>query len=80
MLHSLKGDANCSSSTKYVSKLVKDFLDEQLEKKYSHSEIVHLPPHEDFILVEFFNTSVPSSADVQGIVSLGIKTFFAQKG
>ena len=32
MLYSLEGDANCSRSTKYVSKLVKDFLDEPLKK------------------------------------------------
>ena len=33
VLHSLDSDANCSRSAKYVSKLVKDFLDEPLEKK-----------------------------------------------
>ena len=39
VLHSLESDANCSKSTKYVSKLVKNFLDEPLEKKKSDSEL-----------------------------------------
>ena len=43
-----ESDANCSRSTKYVSKLVKDFLEEPL-KKNSDSEVVRLPPHVDFI-------------------------------
>ena len=37
-LHSLKSDANCSRSTKHVSKLGKDFLGEPLEKN-SDSEL-----------------------------------------
>ena len=48
VLHLSKSDANCSRSTKYVSKFVKDFLDEPLEKN-SDSEVVRLPPHADFI-------------------------------
>ena len=31
------------------------------------------------LLVEFFNTTAPLSADVEGIVLLGMKTFIAQK-
>ena len=44
----LESNANCSTSTKYVSKPAKDFLDEPSEK-YNDSEVVHLPPHEDFV-------------------------------
>ena len=48
MLHLPESDANCSTSTKYVSKLVKDFLEEPLEKN-SDSKVVRLQPHADFI-------------------------------
>ena len=48
VLHLPVSDANCSKSTKYVSKLVKDFLEEPLEKN-SDSKVVRLPPHADFI-------------------------------
>ena len=49
MLHlSESDDANCSSTTKYVLKLEKDFLDEPLEKN-SDFEFVRLSPREDFI-------------------------------
>ena len=48
MLHWLGSDANCSGSTKYVSNLETNFLDEPLQK-ISVSEIVRLPPHDDFI-------------------------------
>ena len=75
MLRSLESDANCSRSTKYVSKLVKDFLDEPLEKN-SDSEVVCLSPHKDLIS-GIFNTPVPLSAGVESIFSLSIKTFFA---
>ena len=57
MLHLSESDANCSRSTKYVSKLVKDFLEEQLGKN-SDSEVVRLTPHADFIS-GIFNTAVP---------------------
>ena len=67
VLHSLESDANCFKSTNYVSKLVKDFLDEPLEKN-SDSEVVRLPPHDDFIS-EIFNTPVPLSAGVECIFS-----------
>ena len=60
-------DANCSSTTKYVSKLVKDFLDEPLEKN-SDFEFVRLSPREDFILIEFFNTWIP--------LRMCVKSFF----
>ena len=47
MLHmSEQSDASCSKNTN-ASKLVINFIDEPLEK--SDSEVVHLPPHEDFI-------------------------------
>ena len=48
VFHLSESDANCSRSTKYVSKLVKDFLDEPSEKN-SDSEVVRLPPHEGYI-------------------------------
>ena len=51
VLHLSESDANCSSSTKDVLKLIKDFLEEPLEKN-SDSDVVCLPPHADF-LVEF---------------------------
>ena len=51
MLHLSESDANCSRSTKYVWKLVKDFLN-------SGSEVVCLPAHADFICGTF-NTAVP---------------------
>ena len=48
MLHSLaQSDANCSKSTN-ASKLVIDFFEEPLERTFD-SEVVRLPPHEDFI-------------------------------
>ena len=47
--------------------------------KSSGSEVVRLPPHADFIR-EIFNTPVPLSEGVESIFSLGIKTFFAQRG
>ena len=36
VLHSSENDGNCSRSTKNVSKLVQDFLDELFEKKMDH--------------------------------------------
>ena len=65
-------------STKYVSKLIKDFLEEPLEKN-SDSEVVRLPPHADFIS-EIFEHRCPSSASVESIFLLGIKMFSAQRG
>ena len=41
--HLSESDANCFKSTKYLSKLVKDFLDEPSEKN-SDSKVVRLPP------------------------------------
>ena len=55
--HLSESDANCSRSTKYVSKLEKDFLEEPLEKT-SDSEVVRLLPLADFIS-GIFNTTVP---------------------
>ena len=79
MLHLSESDANCSRSTKYVSKLVKDFLEEPLEKKTvtPKSFACH---HLKTLLVEFFNAAVPSSVSVESLFSLGMKMFFAQKG
>ena len=57
MLHLSESDANCSRSTKYVLKLVKDFFEEPLEKN-SDFEVVRLPPHADLISGTF-NTAVP---------------------
>ena len=48
MLHLSESGANCSRSTKYVSKLVKDLLEEIFEKN-SDSEVVRLPSHADLI-------------------------------
>ena len=48
VLYSSESAADCSRSTKYVSNLVQDFLDEPSEKN-SDSEVVRLPPHDDFI-------------------------------
>ena len=48
MLHLLESDVKCSRSTKYASKLVKNFLDEPFEKNRDF-EIVCIPPHDDFI-------------------------------
>ena len=78
VLHLSESDANCSRSTKYVSKLVKDFLEELLEKN-SDSKIVRLPPHVDFVCGIFWLRG-SLSASVESIFSLGIKTFFAQRG
>ena len=47
VLHLSESDAICSRSTKYVSKLVEDFLDEPLEKNRD-SILIRLPPHEGF--------------------------------
>ena len=79
VLHLLENYANCFKSIKYISKLVKDFLDKPLEKNSDPQlRIVCLPPHDD-LMSEFFNTPVPLSAGVESIFSLGIKTFFAQR-
>ena len=48
MLHLSESDANCSRITKYVSKLVKNFIEGPLGKN-SDSKVVSLPPHADFI-------------------------------
>ena len=48
VLHLSESDTNCSITTKYVSKLVRDFLDKPLQKN-SDSEGVCVSPHEDFI-------------------------------
>ena len=47
MLYLSESNANCSGSIKYIAKLVKDFLEEPLEKN-SDSEATRLPPHADF--------------------------------
>ena len=47
VLHLLEGDANCSISTKYVSKPAKDFPEEPLEKN-CNSEVLCFPPPVDF--------------------------------
>ena len=54
MLHLAESDVNCSRSTKYLFKLVKDFLAEPLEKN-SESEVVRLPLHVDFISGFFYH-------------------------
>ena len=66
VLHSSESDANSSRSTKYVSKLVKDFLDNPLQKN-NDSEVVGSPPHEDF-LVGYLNTPIPLSAGAESLL------------
>ena len=57
MLHLSESDTNCSSTTKYVSKLVKDFLDKPLEKTVIPKAFAY--HHIKTLLVEFFNTWIP---------------------
>ena len=78
MLHLAESDANCSRSTKYASKLVKDFLEEPLEKN-SDSKIVSLPPHADLISGIFKHRSSFKCKVLRVFFSLDIKMFFAQR-
>ena len=77
MLHLSESDANCSRSTKYLSKLVKDFLEEPIEKN-NDFEVVCLPPHADFIRGVFLHGG-SLNATVEIIFLLGIKILFATK-
>ena len=64
MLHSSESDANYSKSTKYSSKLVKDFLDEPLEKNIDSevSRTLTSYHHMKTVFVELFNIRIPFSS------------------
>ena len=80
MLNLSESGSNCSRSTKYVAvlKLVKDFHNKPLEKTVTPKSFAY--HHMRTLLAKFFNTPVPLSGGVKSIFSLGIKTFFVQKG
>ena len=77
MLHLSKSDDNTFRSTKYASKLVKNFLDKPLEKKMLLKSFAY--QNIKTLQVKFFNTPIPLSTDVESLFLLGLKTFFAQK-
>ena len=79
VLHSLENDANCPRSTKYLLKLVKDFLDE----KNSDSPKSFTYHHIKTLLMEFFNTPISLSASAESLFfirSTDMKTFLVQRG
>ena len=65
--------------TQYVLKLVKDFLDETLEKN-SDSELRSRCYHHMMTLLEKFLYPGSLSTGVESIFLSVIKTFFAQRG
>ena len=59
-----------------MSRLVKKFLDEPLKKTVTPKKFAY--QHDKFIS-GIFNTSIPLSASVESILSLGITTFFVKR-
>ena len=78
VLHASESDADCSRSPKYVSKLVKDFLDEPVQKTATPKSFAY--HHMMTSFMEFFNSPICLSVGVESLFLIGLKTFFAQRG
>ena len=62
------GDADCFRSTKYVSKLVKDFLEEPLQETVTPKLFAYHRSMQT-LLVEFFDSVVPKMRMLRVIFS-----------